>query len=504
MSATIETSDRTWEVRAPALRTRPVLAVTAAFTALLALTAGRYGYYMDELYFRVAGNHPAFGYVDQPPLAPLLARAQIALFGDTVFAIRVVPTLLAAVSVVVAALVARELGGGGRAQVLAAVAASASMATLAAGHVLHPTAVDHLVWVTVCWLLVRLLRTRDTRLWLAIGAMVGLGLLAKYLVVLLVVALAGGLLLAGPREVLRSRHLLGGVVLGLVISGPVLVWQAVNGWPQFSMAAEMSESFSVGSAISFLIGQVLMIGLFLTPVWIAGLVALFRRPAWRPFRALGVAYLAMVVFLAVIGGFSRYTEGLLTVLLAAGCVPLADWTRGITRRVLVAAALALNALMAVVMAVPALPVSAYGPDSPLAGFGDAQLGQTGWPELTAQVAEVYRTLPAEDQARAVLFGWNYSEAGALDRYGPELGLPAVYSGHNSYADFGVPPADRTVLLAVGAEPATLAPLFGHCETAATLTFALPHLDQDKPVLVCRDPVRPWQQLWPSLSWVGTF
>ncbi|MCP2256435.1 4-amino-4-deoxy-L-arabinose transferase [Streptoalloteichus tenebrarius] len=503
-SATIEAADRTDEDGVPALRAGPVLVVAGVLGALLLATAGRHGYYMDELYFRVAGRHLAFGYVDQPPLAPLLARAQIAVFGDSVFALRVVPALLAVASVVVAALVVRELGGGGRAQVLAALATSASLATLAAGHVLHPTAVDHLVWVTVCWLVVRLVRTGDTRLWLAVGAVVGVGLLAKYLVALLVVTLLVGLVLCGPRRVLRSGHLLGGVVLGLVVAGPGIVWQARNGWPQFTMASEMSAGFGVEGAVGFLVGQPLMIGLFLTPLWIAGLVALFRRPQWRPYRSLAVAYLLMVVLLTVVGGFSRYSEGLLTVLLAVGCVPAVDWARGVGRRALLGAAVLLNAVTSAVMCLPVLPATAYGEDSPLAGFADAQLGQTGWAELTEQVAAVYRSLPEGDRARAVLLGQNYSEAGALDRYGPGLDLPAVYSGHNSYADFGVPSDDRTVVVAVGVDVATLRPLFGRCETRATLSFPLPHLDQGKEVVVCHDPNRPWDQIWPSLRWIGTF
>jgi hypothetical protein len=239
-------------------------------------------------------------------------------------------------------------------------------------------------------------------------------------------------------------------------------------------------------------------------VWVTGLVQLFRRPQWRPYRAFAVAYLVISVVLLVIGGFGRYTEGLLTVLLAAGCVPLAEWTRSVPRAILAGGAVVLNAVLAIVIALPVLGANAYGDDSPLAMFGDAQLGQTGWPDLASQVSKVYGGLSDEDRAHAVLLGWNYAEAGALDRYGPDHDLPAVYSPQNSYADFGIPPADKTAVLAVGADPATLTPLFGHCETKATLTFPLPHVEQDKAVVLCRDPVRPWTQLWPSLRWVGTF
>ncbi|WP_370949854.1 glycosyltransferase family 39 protein [Amycolatopsis sp. cg5] len=485
----------------PRFHWRAALGVSVALTAGLLVVAGRYGYYMDELYFRVAGRNLDWGYIDQPPLVPLLSRIQTFLFGDTLFAIRVIPALLTGLSVFVAALIARELGGGGRAQVLAAVAASASLATMAAGHVLHPTAVDHVVWVTVCWLTIRLLRTRDTRLWLAIGAVVGVGMLAKYLVVLLVIGLVAGLLIAGPRQVLRSRYLLGGLAIGLVIAAPVLLWQGTNGWPQFSMASELSGSFGLDTAIGFVVGQVLMIGLFLTPLWITGLVWLFRRPAYRSFT---VAYLVLVVLLIAIGGFGRYTEGLLTVSLAAGCVPAVAWLKSLPRRVLMTVALVANAILAAIMSLPVLPIDAYAADSPLGGLGDAQLGQAGWDRLTDQVADVYLSLPEPDRAHTALLGWNYAEAGALDRFGPASGLPAAYSPHNSYYDFGFPADDKTVVIAVGTDAATLAPHFANCVVAATLKFDLPHLDEDKPVLVCRTPAEPWAALWPKLRWVGTF
>jgi hypothetical protein len=461
--------------------------------------SGRYGYYMDELYFRVAGEHPAWGYVDQPPLVPLLAEVQTALFGDTVVAMRVVPALLAAVSVIVCALLVRELGGDGRAQVLAVIAVATSMTTLGAGHVLHPTAVDHLVWVTVCWLVVRLLRTGDTRLWLPVGAVVGVGLLAKYLVILLVLGLAVGLLCTTSRRLLLSRYLLGGALLALVIPAGVLVWQAVNGWPQLSMASDLSNPAGVGSALGFMVQQPILVGLFLAPVWVAGIVWLLRRP---PYRAIAVAYLATAAAMTVTGGFARYTEGLLTVLLAVGCVPAARWARSAIRRALLAVAAVLNAATAAMIVLPVLPIAWYG--SGLAALGDAQLGQTGWRELTADVARVYHALPEQDRAHAVLYGWNYAQAGAVDRYGPEYGLPQPYSGHNSYADFGRPADDTTVVVAFGAPRAVITPLFARCDGAGELTFALPHLDQGEDVLVCRDPVRPWSELWPRMSWTGTF
>ncbi|MFI6509073.1 ArnT family glycosyltransferase [Streptosporangium sp. NPDC050855] len=486
------------------VRRGPLAAVSAGVTALFLLLSGGQGHYVDELYFRVAAGHLGWGYVDQPPLVPLLARAQIALFGDNLVAIRVVPALLAGLAVLVAGLIARELGGGGRAQVLAACATAGSLASFAAGHVLHPTAVDHLVWVTVCWVVVRVIRTGEERLWPVAGLVAGIGMLAKYLVVLLVICLVAGLLVAGPRRVLRGRYLLAGVAVAALVAGPGLVWQALNGWPQFAMAQSMSEPFGVASVINFIVGQVLMIGPFLTPVWIVGLLALTRRPEWRAYRSLGVAYLVMVPVLLLTGGAPRYSEGLLTVLLVAGCVRADGWAATISRRAWVWLAVTGNALLAMVMVMPVVPADVYARNPVLAALGEEQFGQTGWEALAAQVAEVHRSLPEADRARAVLYGHNYGEAGALNLYGPRHGLPREYSGHNSYADFGLPGDDKTIVVAVGVDRPSFSRLFGRCESRGALTFEFPHFEEGKEILVCRDPREPWSRIWPRLRWLGTF
>ncbi|MET9225530.1 glycosyltransferase family 39 protein [Lentzea sp. NPDC003310] len=490
-------------VAVPAVRRPALAAAGGAMTLLLLVLAPRHGYYLDELYFRVAGRHLDWGYEDQPPLVAVLAAAQTALFGDTVTALRVVPALLAGIGVVVAGLIAREMGGGGAAQLLAAAAAGGAMSSLAAGHTLHPTAVDHLVWLTVCWLLIRLVRTGDSRLWLAIGAVTGIGMQAKNLVVLLVLGLLGGLLLTRGRELLRDRFVVFGAVVGLAIAAPALLWQATHGWPQFTVAGELSGAPDVNTAISFLIGQFLFGGLLLAPVWIGGLVALLRRPDWRPYRAIGLAYLLIVVALLALGGFPRYNEGILVALVAIGAVPAVRWARSRLRQTVLVVAVVANAAVNALVVLPILPVQSYLDNPVLAGLGgEVQTGQTGAKELADQVAAVYRDLSEADQRKAVVYGHDYSQAGAVDRYG--AGLPRAYSGNNSYAGFGVPEDDKTLVIAVGVDRAAFERLFSSCEVRGKLTFALPNINQDKEVLVCGGPRQPWSSIWPKLHWTGTF
>jgi hypothetical protein len=479
-----------------------LLAVSAAVGVVLLALSGRNGYHVDELYNRMSGQHLAWGYVDQPPLVSLIARVQTTLFGDTLTGLRVVPALLTCVVVWITALIARELGGRGGAQVFAAAATGGSLVTLNAGHVLTTNGPDLVAWVALGWLWIRLLRTRDTRLWLAIGAVIGVGLLAKYLVVMLLLVLFVGLLAVGPRKLLRSRHLWAGAGLAVLIAAPTVLWQSMHGWPQLEMSAALSKALGSDSRVAFVPFQLLLIGLFLAPVWIAGLVALLRRAAWRAYRSVGLAYLFMSVLLIAIGGKPEYTGGLLLVLLAAGCVVMEDWAKSTFRRSLTRTALVCNVVMSAVLMLPVLPVAVYGSNPVLKELGVFQLDQAGWPQLAEQVAAVDRSLSPQDRAHAVIYANHYGLAGALDRYGPRYGLPPVYSGQNSYADFGRPADDTDVVIAVGVDRDAFGALFASCQPSGTFQIDLPVADQGTGFLVCRGPREPWAQLWSKLTWIG--
>ncbi|MEU9706410.1 glycosyltransferase family 39 protein [Streptomyces sp. NPDC047981] len=481
---------------------RPVLLTAAAMTLSLLALAGRHGYHVDELYTRAASRHLDWGYVDQPPLVALVAKVEMALFGDTLLGFRLVPALLASLAVVLAPLIARELGGGSRAQILAGFMAFASGLVMYTGHIMGTNNWDELSWITVTWLLIRMVRTRNTRLWWAIAVVVGVGLTAKYLLVLLLLCLGAGLLAFGPRWVFRTWRFPAAVAVAVAIASPVLVWQVTHGMPQLEMSAALSKALESLSRTTFLPMQLLLIGLFLSPMWIAGLVALLRRPEWRPYRFVGWAYPLMVVVLLVVGGQGAYTTSLQYVLLAAGAVVADRWARSATRLGVVGGLTGLNALSCAILLLPTLPINVYASNPVLSGMAIVQFDQVGWPAMTQQVSTVYRSLPADEQARTVIYGNHYGQAGAIDKYGPEYGLPKAYSGHNSYADFGRPGDDKTTVITIGADPKQFGALFESCEARGAYENALPVSDDGQKFMVCRGPLKPWSDLWEELRWIG--
>jgi 4-amino-4-deoxy-L-arabinose transferase-like glycosyltransferase len=478
---------------------RPVAVVVAVLAGLLTAVSNRYGYHRDELYFLVAGDHPAWGYVDQPPITPLLARLSTAVFGDTLMGLRVVATLLACAAVVVVALLARELGATRRAQVVAASCAAASGFVLATGHMLVTASVDMVAWLVVSLFVLRLLRTGDRRWYLAVGAAVGVGMLNKWLIALLVVGLLAGLLAAGPRRALWTWWLPAGAAVAVLVALPNLWWGAAHGWPQFAVAAMISDDVGVENRVMFFPLQILQLSPLFVPVWVAGFVRLWRDPEIRWARGFTAAYGFFVVLMLVTGGKSYYLMPLLLVAIAAGAMPVTQWVSATGRRVAVAVtAFVLAVAISVVAALPVLPsrVAVH-----LAELNNEQVEQLGWPEFVALVARAWDRIPPGDRDRAVILAQSYGETAAVDRFGPDHELPPAYSGHMSFADWGAPPDTATgPVVLVHPAPGRVTGLLTGCETVTVVGDELPMNNElsENVIQLCDGPARPWSELWPRL------
>ena len=289
---------------------------------LLALS-GAYGFHGDEMYYVVAGQHPALGYVDQPPLTPLLSAASVALLGVSPTAVRLLPALEMALIVILVALIARDLGGSRRAQVIAAITAALS-GYLGAGHLDTTTDPDLLAWAIVLWLAVKLLAGGDRRLWLVLGVVTGIGLENKDTLLFLGAGLAVGLVLARRWDVVRSPWAWAAIGIALLLWAPNLAWQAANGWPQLTMAQAIS-GYAGDNRAQFVPLLWLFSGPLLFPVSAVGLAWILRAKAAAPWRAIGIAALVALVLVYVTGGKAYYVIGSLPVFMAAGAILADRW-----------------------------------------------------------------------------------------------------------------------------------------------------------------------------------
>jgi hypothetical protein len=477
----------------------PLLALGLVEFLALVLGAGGYGYHRDELYFIEAGKHPAFGYDDQPPLTALVGRASAALFGQTPTGLRVASCLALALCVVLAGFTARELGGGMRAQVLAAASLGASSAMFL-GHLLSTATFDFLGWTVLVLLFVRLLRRASPSTWLAMGVAAGVTLENKWLVLILLGSLAAGALAARRADLLRGPWPWLAAAAALAIWAPNLAWQADQGWPQRELSGQIAGEDPLGARLMFLPFQLLIVSPLLAPFWIAGLLWLLRDERSRPFRALGYGYLALVAVCLATGAKVYYAVGAYPVLLGAGGVALERWLAARRGKVLAGVAVAVSAAVSALISLPIVPARSLA-DTPIPDLNEDVVETVGWPQFTDDVTRVWRTLPRAERSSAVIFTINYGEAGAIERFGPERGLPRAYSGHNSFWSFGRPTGRAGPVVAVGfGEPGYLARFFKGCRVVARADNGLgvDNEEQGAPIATCVGPRRPWAELWPRL------
>lgn len=458
-------------------------------------TNATYGFHRDELYYMASGRHPALGYVDYPPLTPMLARLSLDLFGPSVFWLRLLPALAGALLVVLAGLIAAELGGGTFARLFAAAAALASPILLATNWLFQTVAFDQLAWTVALFLVARLLRTGDRRWWLGVGLVLGVGLETKYTILALCLGLAVGLLATRRRDLVTPWPWLGALA-ALLLWAPNLAWQATHGWlsVQYTLQHPSSQA-SDFTPQAFLAGQVGIVGPLALPLWLAGWYWLLRH---REARLLGVAALvAFGTFLVV--GKAYYAGPLYPLLLAAGSVALESLVRrgaGWLRPVAIGA-VALNGILPLPWLIPIVPTTmlhAYQLDTVRRDYADT----VGWPGLVDQVAAVYYSLPAAERRDATIVASNYGEAGALDLYGPARGLPPPISTHMTYYFWKPAHVDDRTVIVVGYPADDVRRVFADVEPVATITMpdGVRNEEVGQPILIARQPRVPIDQLWP--------
>ena len=398
-----------------ALFLRPILVVIALKSALNLAFASRYGWQRDELYYAVAGRHLQGGYVEFPPVTALLSALARLLFGGSLTGFRCLAILAGAASALVAALIARELGGGRRAQVLASVAVGFSPLLVATNGLFQPVSFDQLTTLLLLWLVLRLALGRGS--WALVGIVAGIGLETKYtLAVVLVIALAG--FAAYRRQVLEPRGLALALGLALVILVPNLVWELRHDWISIHWFLNPPASATDESRLQFIGNVLLLTHIVAIPVAAAGIVSLWRRPE---LRALALVPPVALIAYFLLGGKSYYALPVVMFAVACGAVSFDRWANTKRLRLVGAAFIAILAV-ALPIGLPVLPLKTASALGILDARPDYQ-DEVGWPQLAASVE---RLANSSD----VVLTRNYGEAGALEMFGN--GLPPVASAHVSF------------------------------------------------------------------------
>jgi hypothetical protein len=483
------------------------------------LTAAGYGYFRDELYYIACSNRLAFGYVDQPPFSILLLRLQRWVLGDSLIAIRFLPAIAGAANVYFTGLIVKELGGGVLPQILAMAAVIVAPEYLAVNHYYSMNSFDLLFWTIATFQLLRTVRLKRATDWILLGVILGFGLMNKISILWLAAGIFAGLILSSHRFLLKTRGPWLAAAIGAVIFLPYVLWQIQNDWATLEfMRNATTEKMAGNSATGFLVDQLLNMNPVSAPLWIGGLLYCFLNRKQKELRLFGWIYgTTLAILLASPASRSGYLAPAYTALFAAGAVAfdrLIAQKRGarLLVHLYIASLLIVGALL-LPLAVPVLPPEDYIQYAKRFGVKPSteerkEVGDLpqfyadmfGWQELTRAVADVYSGLPDEERKQARIFTNNYGQAGAIDFFGKQYGLPPAISSHNNYWIWGPGDFNGQVLIITGGTAERKLELFEDVQEAATMRcdYCMPY-ENNKVIFVCRRARAPVSEIWAQIK-----
>ena len=517
------------QARRPALASRAIAALSV-FAFALHVVVNRfspYGFQRDEFLYMAMGRHLRLWRMDFPPFIAMLSQVERFVLGDSMVAIRFASSITTGLLVLLAALIARELGGRKFAQIFAAVSVVVSPLFLRAGVLFQPVVLDQLWWTLALYALVRLCANakRDDMLdtarkwWIVLGVVCGVGLLTKFSLLFFGAALVAAIVIAPQRRVILTPWPWLAAVIAFAIGSPSFVGQIALDYPVVDQMKTLQGSqLAHVSVWSFVTGQ-----FFLGPavlLAVAGALYLVLADRMRPYRSVGWTCIGAFMLLLVLHGKSYYIGPIYPALFAAGAVAFERWSEGWSAAVAMSLRVAAVAMLVGTGAFGApleLPIfskeytAAFAQRMGLTASTRTNQGTAlrlpqdyadmlGWPELVSAVAKVYDSLPPEKRAQVVLIGDNYGEAGAMEFYGPKLGLPRVVSAAGSYWFFGPGEKPGTVVISLGVTREDLERLFGTVTPAGRVLneWGVPE-ERDVSIYVGENPKATLQQVWPRLA-----
>lgn len=479
-----------------------ILILLAAIKLVLhLLTNNQYGFHRDELATLHDARNLAWGFIAYPPLTPFLGSIELKLFGTSLVGFRFFSALSQSIVMVFAGLMAKELGGSRRAQILAAFGTGIGMFTLIQGALFQYVAFDFLWVVLLAYFTIRLLKTDNPRWWLAIGAVIGLGMMTRYTMGVHVIGLILAVLLTQTRKHLKSPWLWAGVVIAFLVFLPNIIWQIQHNFISLEFQKSIHErDVNLGRANGYFIDQLLMANPFMLSFWISGLLFYFRE---AKYRILGWMYLIPVAIFFLMQGRGYYPAPIYPMLIAAGAVVFERRLETLSPKnalrhlTLNWIFLTLGLAVGGALMLPVAPINSTMWDISY-DVHDNFSEQLGWRELNQQIANVYHALPADEKSHAGILAGNYGEAGALELYGGEYNLPQVISPVDSFWLQGAPTENIEVLIVVGYSKETAEKYFNSCILAGEIVNQYGVVNEESKLrdfFLCKGLRQPWSELW---------
>jgi 4-amino-4-deoxy-L-arabinose transferase-like glycosyltransferase len=489
--------------------TTAVLIYMALATVVLhALVGNRYGFHADELATLDDARHLAWGYPAYPPVTPFFGRISLILFGTSLIGFRFFASLAHAITLVLAGLMARDLGGGRGAQVLAAAASMPFC--IGGGALMQYVSFDYCAWVLTAYFIVRLLKSGDPRWWLAVGASIGFGALSKYTMAFFVLAVVAALILTDARRYLKSKWLWMGVALSILIFVPNLLWQVQHHFVSVDFLKHIhARDVQNGKTSSFLHDQ--LTNTFL-PLVLAGLFFYLFSRQGRPFRMVGWMYVVTLLLFVIARGKTYYMNPAYPMVWAAGAVWVESWLTAMQQR---RRARVIWSIAWVVVGGGVIFTTAYYlPIAPVkspwweqaSALQETYLGEIGWPELVQETARIRDSLAPEQRANLGILTGGYGAAGAINLFGPQYGLPRAISGMNSLWQHGYGDPPPGTLIVMGLKWQVADESFEGCRVAGHIWnrygVTTDDMAWNPDIYVCGAPRRGRPEFWKHFWYFG--
>lgn len=499
-----------------------IIGYISLFTILLHLIAIEgFGYFRDELYYISCSNHLAFGYVDQPPLSIFLLKTIRFLLGDSLIALRLVPAVSSGLMVFVTGMITKELGGKRFALLLASISAMASIGNFFLYSIYSMNFLDHLFWLALIYILLRIIKTGNTKLWLWFGIIAGLGLQNKISVLFLGFSIAIGIVMTEHRKHLKNKYIWMGALSAGLIFLPYILWNMANNWPmmEFINNARMYKMSAV-SPFEFLKEQILNQNPATFLVWISGLWFFFFNKSGRKYRIFGWVYLSLYILFTIQQAKSYYLSPIYPILYSGGAIMLENIFNKIKLykvHILLKSITTITILVSTLVFAPiCLPILSQqntiawlntlgieansGENHKVGALPQHFADMHGWPEMTEKVSEVFATLSSEEQNSCLIFGQNYGETGAINFFGKKYNLPLAISGHNNHYLWPPKAENIKVMIIIGGRKSSHLETFEEVQEAARTShpYAMPY-ENDIPIYVCKKLKLNLQQIWPKIK-----
>ena len=483
-----------------------VYLIAVVYFTLHLLTSTRYGYFRDALYYLACSEHLDFGYVDQPPLIPFLGWLTRHTLGTSLPALIFWPALAGASRIVLIAAFARELGARRFGIIFAAALGATPAVWWIVDHQFAMNGLEPLFWGGLAYVVLRMVNTANPKLWLAFGAIAGVGLLNKYSIVIFASALLVGILITRQRRILFTPWILAGGGIALLLFLPNLIWNIQHDWPFLDL---MRNVRATGKDVvlppgRYLLQQVMMMNPVSFPFWFGGLLFYFCSRAAKNYRLFGYTFVLTIAAFMITHGKDYYSAPAYVLLFPAGAVATEALLRMRPRLQLVLQPacfvwLLLGVVPLLPLVLPVLPIETFVryqshlpfelPKTERSFIGESlpqyYADEFPWPGMVAAVAGVYHSLTPEEQQRVAIFGSNYGQAGAIDFFGPQYGLPKAISGHQNYFLWGPRHYTGDIVILLGGLESEARQQFESVTVAATLQNPYAYRYENRPILVCR-------------------